>query len=291
MSLLRTFMLAALVSFLISNLSAQESELQQIENTLNLYLEGGTNNNYYQLARAFHKGATMKYINDQGYQQTNALEFFSESMKPGPRQNRLTRIKSVNISGHAASAHLEIEYPTFTFQDHMNLLKINDEWKIVNKIFYRQEKETLNSSPDPGTYVNTTTEQSSNTTSSNGIPTLEEIIRGNSSSTSSTSTTTSSPTSTNTSTTSTATNANTIGRWAFAMNGMDGQIEIQRLQNKYYSLIKYENGQSHQDELYTNGNRIMVKNSIHGEYYMLRTDGNLDVYSRNGYLTTCRLMR
>ena len=116
---------------------AQESDRNLIEQTVNYYLEGGTNNDFETLKRAFHKTASMKYINN-GYQEVNAINFFKKVMKPGPKQNRKTSIASIDISGHAASARLEIEYATFTFIDYMNLLKIDDEWKIVSKVFYKK---------------------------------------------------------------------------------------------------------------------------------------------------------
>ncbi|MEM9687310.1 MAG: nuclear transport factor 2 family protein, partial [Bacteroidota bacterium] len=72
--------------------------------------------------------------------EVNALEFFKKAMKKGPKQNRKTRIVSVDIMGNAAQAKLEIDYETFTFIDYMNLLKIDGEWKVVNKIFYRKNK-------------------------------------------------------------------------------------------------------------------------------------------------------
>ncbi|WP_299261212.1 nuclear transport factor 2 family protein [uncultured Aquimarina sp.] len=116
---------------------AQESDRNLIEQTVNYYLEGGTNNDFETLKRAFHKTASMKYINN-GYQEVNAINFFKKVMKPGPKQNRKTNIASIDVSGHAASARLEIEYATFTFIDYMNLLKIDDEWKIVSKVFYKK---------------------------------------------------------------------------------------------------------------------------------------------------------
>ena len=118
-------------------LQAQDSEYAQVEKTLNYYLDGGTNNEFETLAKAFHETATMKYIRE-GYQEVNAIEFFKSRMKPGPKQNRETRIVYINISGEAANAKIEIEYPNFTFIDYMNLLKIDGEWKIVSKIFYRK---------------------------------------------------------------------------------------------------------------------------------------------------------
>lgn len=129
-----------LTLFLVLTISmtiAQESDRKLVEQTVNYYLEGGTNNDFETLKKAFHKNATMKYIRD-GYQEVNAIGFFKKGMKPGPKQNRKTKITNIDISGHAASARLEIEYATFSFIDYMNLLKIDGEWKIVSKIFYRK---------------------------------------------------------------------------------------------------------------------------------------------------------
>ncbi|MEB3346974.1 nuclear transport factor 2 family protein [Aquimarina gracilis] len=119
-------------------MNAQESDYALVEKTLNYYLEGGTNNDFETLKKAFHETATMRYITDE-YKEVNALEFFKKGMKPGPKKNRKTKIDYINITGHAANAKLEIEYPTFTFIDYMNLLKIDGEWKVVSKIFYRKK--------------------------------------------------------------------------------------------------------------------------------------------------------
>ncbi len=131
-----------LIAFLLSwqGFMAQESDYAMVEKTVNYYLEGGTNNDFATLKKAFHENATMKYITKDGYKEVNALEFFGK-MKPGDPQNRKTSVEYINITGHAANAKLLIEYPTFSFIDYMNLLKIDGEWKVVNKIFYRKQKE------------------------------------------------------------------------------------------------------------------------------------------------------
>ena len=129
----------SLFCILASATVAQDTDLQLVETTLNYYLEGGTNNDFATLKKAFHPTATMKFIGDE-YTEVNAIEFFESRMKPGPAQDRKTSIVSVNISGNAASAQLEIEYPEFMFVDFMNLLKVDGEWKIVSKIFYRKPK-------------------------------------------------------------------------------------------------------------------------------------------------------
>ncbi|MEL6593845.1 MAG: nuclear transport factor 2 family protein [Bacteroidota bacterium] len=112
-----------------------------IAQCLNYYLEGGTNNDFETLAKAFHTDATMQFVTDEGHRSVNALDFFEKGIKPGPPQKRKTRIVSINVEGNAAQAKLQIEYDTFYFHDYMQLLKIGDEWKIICKSFYRQYKE------------------------------------------------------------------------------------------------------------------------------------------------------
>ena len=124
----------------LNSIVAQESDYELVAKTVNYYLDGGTNNDYETLKKAFHETATMKYITKDGYKEVNALEFFSGMDASKPKQNRRTRIEDITISGHAANARLEIEYPTFVFVDFMNLLKVDGEWKIVSKIFYRKSK-------------------------------------------------------------------------------------------------------------------------------------------------------
>ncbi|AXT59632.1 hypothetical protein D1816_04430 [Aquimarina sp. AD10] len=119
---------------------AQTPEHDQVKATVSYYLEGGTNNDFETLKKAFHKDATMKFISNAGYKEVNALEFFKKVIKPGPKQNRKTKVVSIDVEGTSAQAKLRIDYDTFAFIDFMNLLKIDGEWKIVNKIFYRSKK-------------------------------------------------------------------------------------------------------------------------------------------------------
>jgi len=131
-----------LISFLttIGTIHAQDTDVEQVKKTVSFYLDGGTNNDFETLKKAFHKDARMKYLRGGKYYDVNALEFFKSRMKPGPKQKRETKIASVSITGNAASAILEIEYDTFTFTDYMNLLKIDGKWQVVNKIFFRKNK-------------------------------------------------------------------------------------------------------------------------------------------------------
>ncbi|WP_347924307.1 nuclear transport factor 2 family protein [Pontimicrobium sp. SW4] len=134
---MKSILLISFVLFFCTNLFAQESEFTKIETTLDYYLDGGTNNDFETLKKAFHSTATMKFVGEE-YKEVNAIDFFKKGIKPGPKQERKTRITSINITGNAATAQLEIEYQTFTFIDYMSLLKIDGQWKIVSKIFYKR---------------------------------------------------------------------------------------------------------------------------------------------------------
>jgi hypothetical protein len=61
--------------------------------------------------------------------------------KPAPDEDKRKRwIESVEVSGSAAVGKIILDYPTVKFVDYMTLLKIDGEWKIVNKSFYAEPK-------------------------------------------------------------------------------------------------------------------------------------------------------
>ncbi|MEM6686747.1 MAG: nuclear transport factor 2 family protein [Bacteroidota bacterium] len=127
-----------LSAFTTSN--AQNKDYEAIATIVSYYLDGGTNNDFETLKKAFHSNAMMKFVSKEGYKEVNAIDFFKKVMNPGPKQNRITRIKNISVSGTTAVAELEIEYPTFFFIDYMSLLKIDGNWKVVNKIYFRKNK-------------------------------------------------------------------------------------------------------------------------------------------------------
>ena len=140
-------LLAAIALFTsVSSASAQgKPDVQaraRLEETLQHYLEGGTNGDLERLTKAFHPDAQMKFVRDGQYQEMPIKEYLA-NVKTGQKANRKTRIVLVDVTGNAATARTESEYDTFKFIDYFNLLEINGEWKIVSKIFYREEKNKL----------------------------------------------------------------------------------------------------------------------------------------------------
>lgn len=114
----------------------QSSDYAMVEKTIGNYLEGDTVKDFEILKQAFHSKATMKYVSSKsGYQEYNALEVFASEKGREPEKNRTNSIAYMSITGKAAHAKLEITYPDRVVVDYVNLLKIEGQWKIVNKIF------------------------------------------------------------------------------------------------------------------------------------------------------------
>lgn len=133
-----------LITFLISLVTLglyiqPDSEIAAVEKTLNYYLEGATAD---EVGKAFHTEAELKFVRDGKYETVSAAEFL-DRIRGMEKPERITRIRSIQITGNAAGACVEQEYKTHTFVDYINLLKIDGEWKIVNKIFDRMVKEDV----------------------------------------------------------------------------------------------------------------------------------------------------
>jgi len=118
---------------------AQNNDLQLIEKTINHYLDGMTTHNAASFEKAFHPNATMKWI-DKKYEEVNAIEALSAYVNANDPINTKTRIMAINIAGDAANAQLELEYDTFSYIDFMQLLKIDEKWKIVSKTYATKTK-------------------------------------------------------------------------------------------------------------------------------------------------------
>jgi hypothetical protein len=123
--------------------SAQVSDEEGVKQALMNYLDGGTYGDTVKLIKAFHPSASMKYVDNKTgeFKDVPIRDFLNRAKGgTGKTQNRQTKIVYTNIAGTSAQARLEIDGGTYKFHDYMNLLKINGEWKIVSKIFWREDK-------------------------------------------------------------------------------------------------------------------------------------------------------
>jgi hypothetical protein len=134
----------ALIFVMMSSLTfAQKPDKEAVKATLLNYIEGGTLGDTTRLCSAFHPSASMKYLDNKTkeYKDIPIKEFLDRAKQgAGNKVERKGKIAYLDVQGTVAQAKVELVYDTFKFIDFFNLLKINGEWKIVSKIFYREEK-------------------------------------------------------------------------------------------------------------------------------------------------------
>ena len=106
------------------------------------YIQGHATGNGDFMRKAFHTEAKVMAFRDGKLTNMTSEEFASRfNGKPAADEaQRKRRIESVEITGNAGVGKIVLDYPTVTYTDYMSLLKVGDEWKIVNKVFYAEPK-------------------------------------------------------------------------------------------------------------------------------------------------------
>ncbi len=137
----KTTLLLAIVFATITSLSSFAQTLTDdaaVRACLQDYMSGDGN----RMEKAFHTSATMKYIDVKTgeFKDVPIAEFIARVKANTTKQERKIEIVSVNIEGTAAAGKIRIETDKTVLYDYMNMLKINNEWKIVSKIFSRIDK-------------------------------------------------------------------------------------------------------------------------------------------------------
>ena len=92
--------------------------------------------------KAFHSSATMKYIDNttNEFKDVPIADYIARVKLNTVPAKRNIEIVELNVEGTAANGKIRIESDKAIMYDYMNMLKINGEWKIVSKIFSRQNK-------------------------------------------------------------------------------------------------------------------------------------------------------
>ena len=134
--------LAALFFIASTPQSAQNSEEAAIRETIDQYFQGHATGNGEHFRKAFHTDAKLFFIRDGKLTQWTSEEYISRaSGKPAADEARRKRtIDSIDIAGNAAMVKVTLDYPAVIFTDYMSMLKIDGQWKIINKTFFAKPR-------------------------------------------------------------------------------------------------------------------------------------------------------
>ena len=138
----KTSLLLAIILFSIGSALAQDSEKAAVRVPLENYIKGHETGDAEFMKKAFHTEGNLIWIRDGKYTTRSFAEYIAGmSGKPAADEAKRKRsIDAIDVVGNAAVARITLDYPTTKFIDYMTLLKINGEWKIVNKSFYAEPK-------------------------------------------------------------------------------------------------------------------------------------------------------
>jgi hypothetical protein len=120
-----------------SDAPAALSEYDAITRTVQNYINGGLTGNTADMKLAFHPQATIF-----GYVGTDLLAgpiqlLFDWNDRNGPAKELQGRIVSIDLVETVATVRLELDnWIGHQFTDFFTLLKVDGEWKIINKVFH-----------------------------------------------------------------------------------------------------------------------------------------------------------
>lgn len=122
--------------------AASEAEVAAARIPLENYISAHATGNPDYIRKAFLPQAKIMAFRDGKLLNLSVEEFASRfSGKPATDESqRKRRIDSLNITGNAGVARIVLDYPDTTLTDYMSLLKVDGEWKIVNKVFNAEPK-------------------------------------------------------------------------------------------------------------------------------------------------------
>ena len=129
--------------FLAASVAAEDkADEDAIREVVQLYFDGIIKYDEQALRKAFHADASIIGSKDDGTQDWEPFQewvLYTRGKAPDP-SGRNNRILSIDITGRAAVVKTDLDWPSVHYVDYLSLLKIDGQWKIVNKIWHREKR-------------------------------------------------------------------------------------------------------------------------------------------------------
>ncbi len=117
--------------------SFAQTDDEAIKSTINTYFDGFTKGDSASLNKAFYAGALLRNLNTStGRVQDSPLKTFISKMPVGGVK-ATGKLISYSYAGTSGIAMVELTFADFKYIDLLSLLKINDQWKIVCRVYSR----------------------------------------------------------------------------------------------------------------------------------------------------------
>ncbi len=121
----------------MSNAPTKVSEYDAIAKVIQIYIDGAKSGSGDDMKPVFHNDATIfGYVGDDLFGGP-IQKLFDWNDENGPATELKSRIASIDLIDTVATVRLELDNWTGSrFTDLFTLLKLDGEWKIMNKVFH-----------------------------------------------------------------------------------------------------------------------------------------------------------
>lgn len=121
----------------MSHATTNLSDYDVITQVIQRYIDGARSGKGEDMKPAFHKDATIFGYVGADLFAGPIQNLFSWNDENGPATGLIARVASIDLVGTVATVRLELENWTgHRFTDLFTLLKVDGEWKIMNKVFH-----------------------------------------------------------------------------------------------------------------------------------------------------------
>ncbi|AWM92672.1 hypothetical protein DJ564_18580 [Pseudomonas sp. 31-12] len=123
-------------------MTAQSMDKEHISVVVRNYVEGMVFADEALLRQAFHPACRIIGHFQQTLEWLSLEDFISAIKAEGPAAKEVEpfwQTVSVDITGDAAAVKVIDDYVGMRFTDYLSLLKINERWMIVNKVYFLNE--------------------------------------------------------------------------------------------------------------------------------------------------------
>lgn len=131
----------ALLFVLFSNFDGFSQDKELIGKTLETYFDGWQTGDAVKLDKVLHQTCQLKNVTNNQVKVIDRKTYLSWFELHPKLENTEGKIINIDITGSVASAKSVIETPEMLITDYFNLLKVNNEWFIVDKVYNRVEKK------------------------------------------------------------------------------------------------------------------------------------------------------
>jgi protease I len=151
-----------------------QSEDEGIKSSISAYTEGFTKGDTASLGRAFASNALLRNLNaSTGKLVDTPLRKFIAGMPTGGAK-ATGNLVNYSYAGTSAVATVEFKFDDFKYIDLLSLVKINDDWKIVCRVYSRVALDVIVAS---GVGAKASTSKTSTSTSKAVVPVKKAVAK------------------------------------------------------------------------------------------------------------------